>query len=93
MLRHQAGGAIAELHQQHLVIPFLIFSQRIFPRFRLSERRIDALDFIRELVVKKFIKENLGDNLIFVAVVAEAKIGTDTFQVIDQGGGLFLKVS
>ena len=46
-----------------------------------------------EFVVEELVEENLGDDLELVAVVAEAVVGTDAFEVVDEGDGLFLEVA
>jgi hypothetical protein len=37
------------------------------------------------------VEEDLGDDLVFVAVSAEAIVGTDTFEVVNEGDGLDLE--
>ena len=48
--------------------------------------RRHALHALEELV-----EEDLGDDLVFVAVIAEAVVGTDGLEVVDEGGGLDLE--
>lgn len=36
----------------------------------------------------KLVQKHLGDDFEFVAIVAQAVVGTDTFQVVDQRFGL-----
>ena len=49
--------------------------------------------FVGEFVVEEFVEEDLGDDLELVPIIAEAVVGTDALEVVDEGGGLFLKVA
>lgn len=46
-----------------------------------------------EFVVEEFVEEDLGDDLELVAIIAQAVLRTDAFEVVDEGDGLFLEVA
>ena len=46
-----------------------------------------------EFVVEELVEEYLGDDFELVAVVAKAVVGADAFEIVDEGGGLFLEVA
>jgi hypothetical protein len=48
---------------------------------------------VGEFVVEELVEENLGDNFELVAVVAEAVVSADAFEVVDEGDGLLLEVA
>ena len=91
MLGPELGRAIAELHEEQFVIGLFHFPQGGFPGVRLGEGGLDAFDLVREFVVEELVEEDLGDDLVFVAVIAEAVVGTDGLEVVDEGGGLDLE--
>jgi hypothetical protein len=46
-----------------------------------------------EFVVEELVEEDLGDDLELVAIVAEAVVGTDAFEVVAESDGFFLEVA
>ena len=50
------------------------------------------LGLVGKLIVEGFVEEDLGDDLVLVAVVAESGIGADGFEVVDQRFGVGLKL-
>ena len=44
-------------------------------------------DLVGELVVEELVEEDLGNDLELVAVIAQAVVGADALEVVDQGGG------
>jgi hypothetical protein len=93
MLRPEVGGAIAELHEEHFVIAVLHLAQLVLPGSGLGELRVDAFHLMGEFVVEELVEEDLGDDLVFVAVIAEAVVGADGLEVVDEGDGLDLEVA
>ena len=91
MLGPEVGGAIAELHEEQVVIGLFHFPQGGFPGVGLGEGGLDAFDLVSEFVVEELVEEDLGDDLVFVAVIAEAVVGTDGLEVVDEGDGLDLE--
>ena len=75
----------------HLHIKILPGAQRI-----VFLRNVLIADDNRE-VLDDFIgvedADDLGDDLVFVAVVAEAVVGADGLEVVDEGDGLDLEVA
>ena len=93
MLGAEMGGAIAELHEEHFVVGLRELANGFFPGVGLGELWLDALDLVGEFVVEEFVEKDLGDDLVFVAVIAEAVVGADGFEIINEGGGLELEVA
>lgn len=93
MLGAEVGGAIAKLHEEHFVIGLRELADGFLPGIGLGELGLDAFDLVGEFVVEEFVEEDLGDDFVFVAVIAEAVVGADGFEVIDEGGGLELEVA
>ena len=92
MLGAELCGALAELHEQHLVLGGGHLGECLFPGIRLAECGADALDVVGEFVVEEFVEEDLGDDFVFIAVIAETVVGADAFEVVDEGFGLALEV-
>ena len=56
---------------------------RLLPFVRLRQFRVDPFHFVAELVVHELVKKRLGDDLEFVAVVAQPVRSAHAFQVVD----------
>ena len=68
----------------------------LFPLFGLLEslqaRVIDFLEFVAELVGHKLVQKHLGDNLVFVAVIAHAIRLASGLKRVNKGNGLVFDV-
>ncbi len=84
VLGFQAGGVRPHLHLQHFQIVGAQAGDGLFPLVCLREVGSDFLGLISEFVIEKFIEKDLGDDLEFVAVVAQAIGGADGFYAVDQ---------
>ena len=50
----------------------------------MARLRVDLLGFKGEFVVEELVEKDLGNDLEFVAVIAEAIVGADAFEAVDQ---------
>ena len=58
----------------------------------LQARVIDFLEFVAELVGHKLVQKHLGNNLVFVAVIAHAVCLASGLERVDKGNGLVFDV-
>jgi len=79
-----------ELQFQHLALRGRHRLPTGDPVASVSQRWFDAFHLIGELVAQKFVEERLDDDLVFVAVIAEAIAGAYGLQPVDQVAGLLL---
>lgn len=93
-LEHRDFGRQEEAHLFAVGLgEFRVF---LFPLFGLLEslqtRVIDFLEFIAKLIDHKLVQKHLGDNLVFVAVIAHAVRLASGLERVDKGNGLVFDV-
>lgn len=93
-LEHRDFGRQEEAHLFAVGLgEFRVF---LFPLVRFFEglqaRVIDFLEFVSELVGHKLVQKHLGDNLVFVAVIAHAIRLASGLERVDKGNGLVFDV-
>ena len=87
----QARGVRPHLQLQHFQIVFAQRGEGFFPLVGLGDGFVQLLGFEGEFVVQELVQKGLGNDLEFVTVVAQAIVGADAFQAVDQGFGFLLK--
>jgi hypothetical protein len=70
----------------------LMAAMACFPTLRLGECRLDFLGLKGELVVEELVEKNLGDDLEFVAIVAQTVGGANGLEAVDQLAGALFKL-
>ena len=91
VLGFQAGGVRPHLQLQHFPFFGTQLGNGLFPACALSQFGLDFLGLKGEFVVEEFVEKDLGDDLEFVAIIAEAVVGADRLEVVDQLPGALFK--
>ena len=92
MLGLQAGGVWPHLHLQHFSVIGVHGRDGSFPAFGVGKLWPNFLGLEGELVVQEFVEEDLGDDLEFVAIVAQAIRGANGLEAVDQLAGALFKL-
>ncbi len=87
----ELGGAAAEAGEEELVGVGGVGAEGVLPGGGGGEGGVEALGLVGKLVVEELVEEDLGDDLELVAIVAEAVVGADGLEVVNEGLGLGFK--
>ena len=88
----QAGSVWPHLHLQHFSVIGVHGRHGGFPAFGFGKVRPNFLGLECELVVEEFVEKNLGDDLEFVAIIAQAIRGANGLEAVDEFAGALFKL-
>ena len=102
LLTEQVSDEMARVSGARYPAPFAIaaFPDRLRSMRRWLASHLSALAMVSsellgfegELVVQELVEKDLGDDLEFVAVVAQAIVGADAFEAVDQVLWFFVEI-